>query len=147
MPATVNIEIPEDARGILRLRIETSKNGEKQVRWDPKFDVKILPKTGAQIHFDSNWQANTLGEIRAGDSLDLAYDISRLRQIAGANASDAVACVQFDDRPPVEFRIGLQQNGKTDSYSSFSPKIQIPYEAEKMTVWFKGETNGRWFRP
>ena len=43
----------------------------------------------AQIHFDSNWQANTIGEIRAGDSLDLAYDMSRLRQILGEDITDA----------------------------------------------------------
>jgi len=143
LPAIVNIDIPKEARGIMRLRLEAIRDGEPHVQWDPKFDVKILPQTGAQIHFDSNWQANTIGEIRAGDSLDLAYDMSRLRRILGENITDAVACVQFDERPAVEFNIGIKQDGQIDSHASFSPRIQIPYEAESMKIWFKGEANGQ----
>lgn len=138
------IDVPEDASGVLRLSFRTTDaQGRVQNQWDPSNDAAIAPRERATLVFSDDWKTQTEGTLRAGDGLQLAYDMDRLTSMFGGKVpSEAVACVSFNGEPPVEIPLTVQPGEGGRPGTMFMPTIRVPFEATEMSLWFKGKADG-----
>ncbi|MFP2912907.1 DUF6209 family protein, partial [Pyxidicoccus sp. 3LFB2] len=138
------IDLPADAFGTLRLSIRTtSADGRTSNQWDPSSDAAIAPKEGATVVFSDDWKTQLEGKLRAGDKVEIAYDRDRLTSLLGGKTpSDVVACVSFNGEPPREVPLNIQPGEGGEPGKMFMPTLQVPLDATKMTLWFKGQGEG-----
>lgn len=138
------LDVPGDATGLLRLSIRTtSADGRASDSWDPSNDAAIAPREGATVAFSDDWKTQTEGTLRAGDRLTLAYDRDRLTSmLGGRNPSEAVACVSFDGGPPLEIPLTMTPDEAGRPGEMFMPSLRVPFEATKVSIWFKGQADG-----
>lgn len=139
LPAT--FDVPADASGTLRIAFEvTGQDGHKRTQWNPHYDAIVMPKGGATVVFDDDWGETVHGQVQAGEKLQLAYDADRLKEVLGTGGDVRMtACVSFDGEPPVELPLNLDREPGT----TFLPALQVPYDAQNVRVWFRGEGDGK----
>lgn len=138
------IDVPPDAFGLLRISIRTtSADGKQSSQWDPSSDAAVAPPEGATVVFSDDWQTQTEGKLRAGDSVKIAYDRDRLTAMFGGRTpSDVVACVSFNGEPPIEVPLTMQPGEGGKPGTMFMPSLKVPVEATEMKMWFKGQADG-----
>ncbi|HZI15938.1 MAG TPA: DUF6209 family protein [Myxococcus sp.] len=139
------LDVPPDATGLLRLSIRTtSADGKVSNHWDPSSDAAIASREGATVAFTDDWKVQTEGAVRAGDRLTLAYDRDRVSAMFGGKVpSDVVACVSFDGEPPLEVPLTVKPDGAGGQGTMFMPSLRVPFEATKVSIWFKGQADGQ----
>jgi hypothetical protein len=139
------LDVPPDATGLLRLSIRTTgADGRVSNHWDPSSDAAIASREGATVAFTDDWKVHTEGTVRAGDRLTLAYDRDRLSAMFGGKVpSDAVACVSFDGEPPLEVPLTVKPDQAGQPGAMYMPSLRVPYEATKVSIWFKGQADGQ----
>lgn len=140
------IDVPDEASGTLRLSFETtSADGRKSSQWSPHYDAIILPKGGATVVFDDAWGESVHGRVQAGEKLQIAYDADRLREILGTDGGARMtACISFDGEPPLEVPLHIGgPDGAPQAGVAFLPAVRVPYDASRVTLWFKGEGDGK----
>ncbi len=135
------LQVPEDASGLLRLSFRTTDaNGRVSSQWDPSNDAAIAPKERATLVFSDDWKTQLEGTLRAGDGLQLAYDMDRFSAMFGGKPpSEAVACISFNGEPPLEVPLTVQPGEGGRPGTMFMPALRVPFEATEMSLWFKGK--------
>lgn len=138
VPLPARVDVPPDAAGRLRIRFEVEdKDGRVRTQWDPSYDAVVLPKGGATVFFGDDFTYGVDGQIRASETLRIAYDADRLQKIIGrVDVDDARACVSFDGAPPIELPL-LGEGGV-----AFLPGVRVPDDALSVEIWFKGSAGG-----
>lgn len=134
------LDLPDDAIGKLRLGFNvTYADGTTSSDWGPHFDALIAPEGGATIFFDEGWNESVAGAVRAGEKVQLAYDVDRLRGMVGGDAQ-VTAFVSFDGKAPLELPLSLAPG--PDGESTYMPAVRVPFDAREMSIWFRGSGAG-----
>lgn len=139
--------IPATAKGQLQVVFELETASGTKV-WDnngaPGVDYRaeILPTGGATIRFLEDWTHDVTGTLRPGQTVAIAYDVTRLLQFLWGTTYNGMATygasvfVSFDGKPAEEFRFG------GDFQQVEMPKLKVPEGAHTMSVWFRGSARG-----
>lgn len=139
------IDVPEDAVGKVRISFDvTSGDGQVRRQWNPFYDAVVVPKGGATLTLDDRWGETLTGSLQAGERFQLAYDADRMRELLGDGGGRLVACVSFGGKEPVEIPLTLDDHdGRPVSGNTLMPSLRVPYDADKVTLWFRAEKDGR----
>lgn len=140
----IDIELTDELAGTLDLSfISTSAGGRESRRWNPHYGIILVPKEGATLRFDDDWSARPEGVVQAGQRLQLAYDVDRMREMAGGDVDRLTAYVRFDDDEPLAMALSLDHaDGGAGHDETFLPAVRVPFDARRVEVWFRGQGPG-----
>lgn len=135
------IDVPEEAFGLLKLTVRTrDRNGRLSSNWNPSNDASIAPREGAALTFPVGDEVRTEGALRAGDKVQIAYDLDRLTSLFGPRPQQVSAFVSFDGGAAQEFPLVVGRGGSAAAGGAFAPTLQVPLDATRMSVWFRAGT-------
>lgn len=134
-----HIDIPPEASGTMRLRVETTDvKGKVTTHWDPVQDVRVIPLARATAVFGADGTLSIDGTIRPGDGLTLAYDHARLRKLLGGEpATKIIASVRTNKREVDE--LPLLISNEQGAVGTLLPTIAVPFGATSLEVWVRAE--------
>lgn len=148
------IDLPATARGEVEYWfVLESKDGQQTYDSDfgKNYRADIVPAGGAVVKFDDLWGDAVSGPIKAGETLRIAYDVDRVKQFLwgvnhhGVPTWSVSAFVSFDGKPATELPIAVPQRGQFGSTSDMIPvevAIEVPADAKKVDLWFRGSSYG-----
>ena len=143
---TGTVQIPASARGEIEYWFEV-KTRSGQTVYDSNsgrnYKANVVPAGGATVKFDDLFNEAVTGQIKAGESLKLNYDMDRLRKYMGdqfargGNTLAIDAWVQFDGGAPQQ--VPVARFDSSGQLQTLEAAVEVPADARNVKIWFRGK--------